>query len=235
MQYLHTLERKSIMTEIYKIIPDTEGAYSVSNFGNVRNNTTMYILNPFITERGYLQVSIQFTSRANRITINVHKLVIRAFVPNPHGKPYANHIDGIKTNNNACNLEWVTPLENNEHAVKLGLISSGEDSYLSILTEKEVLEIIERLKKGCRNIELANEFKVAHNTIDDIRCNRSWRYLERAPILGNGPIKKLTGEMIPAIRKMFTHGLQDGYIAKQFGVAAATINQIRHGKTWKNY
>jgi DNA-binding NarL/FixJ family response regulator len=106
---------------------------------------------------------------------------------------------------------------------------------LSILTEKEVLTIIEKLKNGSRNIELANEFKVAHNTIDDIRCNRTWRYLERAPILGNGPIKKLTGDMIPIIRKMFSDGFQDGYIAKQFGVAPATINQIRNGNTWRNY
>ena len=223
------------MTEIYKIIPDTEGMYSVSSFGNVRNNTTMYILNPFITARGYLQVSMQFTSRVNRITIDVHKLVIRAFVPNPYDKPYVNHIDGVKTNNKASNLEWCTPLENNEHAVKLGLIQSGEDSYLSILTEKEVLTIIEKLKNGSRNIELAKEFKVAHNTIDDIRCNRTWRYLERAPILGDGPIKKLTGDMIPIIRRMFLDGLKDGYIAKQFGVAPATINQIRNGNTWKNY
>lgn len=223
------------MTEIYKIIPDTEGMYSVSNLGNIRNNTTYYLLNPFLTARGYLQVSIQFTSRANRITIDVHKLVIRAFVPNLHNKPYANHIDGVKTNNRADNLEWVTPLENNEHAVKLGLIASGEDSYLSVLTEKEVLIIIEKLKNGSRNIELANEFNVAHNTIDDIRCNRTWRYLERLPIPGNGPVKKLTGDMIPMIRRMFSNGLRDYDIAKTFGVAPATINQIRHGKTWKNY
>lgn len=223
------------MTEIYKIVPDTEGMYSISNLGNVRNNTTMYILNPFVTAREYLQVSIQFTSRANRISIDVHKLVIRAFVPNPDCKPYANHKDGVKTNNRADNLEWVTPAENNEHAVKMGLISSGEDSYLHILKENEVLEIICKLKNGSRNIELAREYKVAHNTIDDIRCNRTWRYIERAPIISNGPVKKLSGEMIPTIREMFIDGLRDCDIAKQFGVATATINQIRNGKTWKNY
>lgn len=222
------------MTEIFKIIPDTEGMYSVSNLGRIRNNATAYVLNPFMTDRGYLQVSIQFTSRSDRISISVHKLVARAFVENPNEKPYVNHKDGNKTNNVALNLEWVTPLENNEHAVKSGLIVSGEDSYLHKLIESEVHEIIRLLQEGKRNIELAKRYNVAHSTIDDIRCNRTWRFIERLPILGNGPIKKLCGEDIPVIRSYFDT-LRDCDIAPLFGVATATINQIRRGKTWKNY
>lgn len=223
------------MTEQFIIIPDTEAVYSVSNLGRIRNNTTNYILNPFITARGYFQVSMQFTSRDRRITIDVHKLVARAFVENPDCKPYINHIDGIKLNNKASNLEWVTPLENNLHAVKIGLISSGEDSYLAILSEKEVLEIIQKLKSGARNIDLAREYRVAHNTIDDIRCNRTWRYIERDPIESLGPIKKLSAEHIPLIRNLISLKKSNKEIGKRFGVAPATIDQIRKGKTWKNY
>lgn len=222
------------MTEEFRIIPDTEGMYSVSNLGRIRNNSTDFILNPFITARGYLQVSIQFTSRKDRITIDVHKLVIRAFIPRVDGKPWANHIDGNKLNNKSSNLEWCTPTENNEHAVKLGLIASGEGSYMHILLETEVHEIIDALKAGDRNITLAKKYNVAPNTIDDIRCNRTWRFIERQPIIGNGPVKKLTGEDIPVIRSLFGT-LRDCDIAPMFGVATATINQIRRGNTWKNY
>jgi hypothetical protein len=222
------------MIELYKVIPDTEGMYSVSTFGNVRNNTTGYVLNPFMTDRGYLQVSIQFSSRVSRISVNVHKLVARAFHENPESLPVVNHKDGVKTNNAARNLEWTTYAANNEHAVKMGLIASGEDSYLAKLTEPQVLEIIEKLKGGARNIDLAREFNVAHNTIDDIRCNRTWRFIERAPIAGNGPKKKITLEDIPRIRKGFADGLRDREIGNWFGVAPATINQIRNGKTWKD-
>ena len=133
--------------ELFKFIEDTEQIYSVSNHGNIRNNTTEYILKPFITERGYLQVNIAFSSRPKRITIDVHRLVARAFVENPYNKPYVNHKDGNKLNNIAVNLEWVTPKENNDHAVSIGLIKSGEDSYLAKLTEDDVLEIIELLKQ----------------------------------------------------------------------------------------
>ena len=223
------------MTSTFKVIPDTEGMYSVSECGNIRNNATGFILKPFMTDRGYLQVSIQFTSRKERITVNVHKLVARAFIENPNGHPVVNHKDGVKTNNAADNLEWTTHLDNNLHAVKMGLIKSGEDSYLHILQESEVHEIIEKLLKGSRNIELAREYKVAHNTIDDIRCNRSWRFIERQPILPNGPIKKLTGEDIPVIREMFEAGKSNKEIGLLYKVASATIDQIRKGNTWKNY
>ena len=188
-----------------------------------------------MTDRGYLQVSIQFTSRKERITVNVHKLVARAFIENPNGHPVVNHKDGVKTNNAADNLEWTTHLDNNLHAVKMGLIKSGEDSYLHILQESEVHEIIEKLLKGSRNIELAREYKVAHNTIDDIRCNRTWRFIERQPILPNGPIKKLAGEDISVIRKMFEAGKSNKEIGLLYKVASATIDQIRKGNTWKNY
>lgn len=69
---------------------------------------------------GYIQVKI--VSSKKQYTKSLHQLVAIAFIPNPCNKLQVNHIDGDKTNNNADNLEWVTPRENISHAIKHNLI-----------------------------------------------------------------------------------------------------------------
>jgi len=65
----------------------------------------------FNKKRGYDYIRV---ATGNYI---VHRLVAKAFVPNPDNKPHVNHKDGNKRNNCASNLEWVTPKENIHHAI----------------------------------------------------------------------------------------------------------------------
>ena len=50
----------------------------------------------------------------------VHRLVAKAFIPNPENKPNINHKDCNVKNNCVDNLEWCTQSENVRYAVKCG-------------------------------------------------------------------------------------------------------------------
>jgi len=117
------------MTEIWKEIEGTNGAYLVSNLGRVKSlNFRMQKGNEKIMvggkdEKGYVVVTISVLK--GRKTQKVHRLVAKAFVPNPNGFREVNHIDGNKENNAADNLEWTTRKGNMAHANRMGAMNNA--------------------------------------------------------------------------------------------------------------
>lgn len=66
-----------------------------------------------LSDKGYRRIQIRDNGVSR--TVFVHRLVAEAFVPNPHGKPDINHINGNKSDNRPENLEWCTNEENLRH------------------------------------------------------------------------------------------------------------------------
>lgn len=114
--------------EIWKDIPGYEGRYQVSNFGRVKSlnydgSRKIKIMTPYDVH-GYKRVRVFKDKQA--ISIGVHRLVAKTFIPNPKNKSQVNHIDGDKGNNRLENLEWTDRSENLIHAYRvLGHKSSG--------------------------------------------------------------------------------------------------------------
>ena len=98
-----------------------ETCYSISDSGEVRKDTTGYILSQS-TQQDYKFVTLLIDGKQKRM--RVHRLVAETFIENPKNKPYVNHINGKKDDNNVENLEWVTPSENTQHAIKTGLFQN---------------------------------------------------------------------------------------------------------------
>lgn len=140
--------------------------------------------------RGYKNVSIiQYDNRMRpikRYMRQVHRLVLEAFHPFPgNDKLQVNHINGDKSDNRLENLEWMTPSENTRDANKKGkghqMNQDGEKNSMSILTEKQVIEIIRETKKPNRRTDqkIADEYNVTRKTISNIRNNLTWKYINR--------------------------------------------------------
>ena len=114
--------------EIWKDIEGYENKYQISNLGNVKSLETWTgdkyirrekILKNMVYGNGYYYVCLSKNGKVKKYKVN--RLVAQAFIPNPDNKPFTNHIDGDKLNNNVDNLEWCTQSENMKHASMIGL------------------------------------------------------------------------------------------------------------------
>lgn len=125
------------MEEIWKEVNGFEGFYAVSNYGRVKSvkriieykDGRIYkypskLLKAKIDTRGYLQIG--FNVKGKKTNHRIHRLVAETFLGKPDKKLMSvNHIDGIKTNNNLNNLEWVTYSENTRKGYEIGLFDNA--------------------------------------------------------------------------------------------------------------
>lgn len=161
---------------------DIDEAYAVTDDGRVWSNKTNKWLRYGTSSNGYRNV------RLHGKVHSIHRLVAKAFCSNPDCKPYVNHIDGNKTNNNADNLEWVTASENSRHAVENGLqvpsekqkqVASAQAFKMGManrnITMDEARQIRTRRNNGEMLKSLANEYGVSLAVASNIVRNISYK------------------------------------------------------------
>ena len=146
--------------------------YEINDKGEVRNIQSGKILKPWIGVGGYVYIN-PTNGHGKPMPKRLHRLVAKAFVPNPYNKPQVNHKDGDKTNNCADNLEWVTNQENRNHAVKLGLQIHGERCPWSKLTQSDVDYIRKHPEE--KSSALAKKYKLSLNYINAIKRYKTWK------------------------------------------------------------
>ena len=108
---------KDILKEVWKDIPGYEELYQVSTLGRIYSFKTNQYLKLGVNSHGYIRASLLKDYKTR--TINVHRLVALAFIPNPENKPCIDHINGDKTDNRMINLRWVTHKENSNNPLTL--------------------------------------------------------------------------------------------------------------------
>lgn len=176
---------KMTLNEVWKDIPNYEGIYQISNYGNVkslkRNTYNQYgkkdkILKPILQNDDYYAVNLSYKNKVKRLRIN--RLVADAFIPNPNNYNCVNHIDGNKHNNNVNNLEWCTFKENTQHALKNGLIKRKKVICYDL--KNNVIKHFNSVKDASDNL------KINYNTIYNyIRSKRIYNNMLLDYVGGN--------------------------------------------------
>lgn len=150
------MERKE--NELWFPVKGYEGLYEINEASEIRSlNKKNYvkIMPQRIDRAGYW--SVRLSKKNKDATVYVHRLLGFAFIDNPLNKPFINHIDGNKLNNNINNLEWVTHSENMLHAYNTGLLKIKAKSVYDTCTGKIYSSIKEAAKAlninygTCRN------------------------------------------------------------------------------------
>lgn len=160
----------------WRELPGYEGQYSISDKGDIRSNYRWYlnpktltrhkkdrelIMTPNVGSAGYARIRL-----SDQIFHPYHRLVAIVWVSNPENKPFINHKDGNKLNNNPSNLEWVTCQENNIHAYQTGL-NSGMlraetlSHVWNFISPEGVQTEITNLCKYCRENDLSKSSMIA--------------------------------------------------------------------------
>lgn len=109
-----------VIAEEWREIDVFDGRFLVSNRGRVKQalrydpdgkqrGGRILLLNKRDKD-GYCIVQLRHKNKIKYF--RVHRLVAQAFIPNPEGKPYVDHINTVKDDNRVENLRWVTVREN---------------------------------------------------------------------------------------------------------------------------
>ena len=119
-----------------KKIPNYEHYYATTD-GKIYSLFSNKYLKPYKNKYGYYSVAL--LKNGKQKTYQIHRLIALTYLQQ-NGKNYVNHIDGNKSNNMLCNLEFVTFNENIKHAWDNGLY---ENTRLNskIKANKIVLDI----------------------------------------------------------------------------------------------
>lgn len=157
-----------------EIWDDCGFGYFISNLGRVKSKKKgKWGNNPEVIKKQRLDIGgyLVITLNINRLRkhTKVHRLMAKAFIPNPDNKRTVNHINGIRNDNRLENLEWATHSEQNIHSFRVLKRKHhctgkfGSNSHLA----KPIFCITNNKRYGSIE-DAANELKVFGSNINKV-------------------------------------------------------------------
>ena len=165
----------SFTAEAWRDVVGYEGLYMVSSHGRMKSARANAIMKLFINREGYAQIQLFKDKRVK--TVQVHCLVLDAFVgPRPTGYQGCHGPLGV-SHNSVNNLRWDTPTNNNRDKISDGTIANGSRNGSAKLTETLVLSIREFVASGLSYRKIASIFDVDPTNISSIARRTTWKHI----------------------------------------------------------
>jgi hypothetical protein len=161
----------------------------------------------------------------------IHRLVAKAWVPNPDDKPQVNHIDHDKTNNHYSNLEWVSNSENVNASYKF-----RGGTFLSKIMQNrgfsENSDFINLLKSGDSR-GYKSFYSILNKIPEEVFLEVGVPRDIRSTVLRSYCILDNWNFIITYLDAIFVHNLSLAELSDKFYLSYTLPSHIKSGRRWE--
>ena len=176
---------KKIDDEVWKVIPNSNDRYQVSNYGRVKSyaydKENGKILKCF-ESKGFKIIPLNINKVSRKIY--VHKLVAEIWIPRPSEQhTFVTHLDRNVKNNHVLNLVWMTKETLDEHNREFYKQKIKQANYRKIIThsklkEMDIIQLKSMLQKGVTQTAIAKMFCISEMQVTRIKRGENWGHIQ---------------------------------------------------------
>ena len=172
-----------LMLEEWREVGVEYPGYFVSTRGRIRGLKGKIFNGKPNTRVGYVLCWIK-KSTGQDVSMSVHVLVARTFIPNPDNKPVVNHINGNRCDNQVNNLNWATHSENSG-CMKLNKIPPNNKRKVAQFDpDGQLIKVWDSLIEAAASIQANRKTMSRICRNNSIYCGYKWKYVDTDKIEG---------------------------------------------------